>query len=176
MRHLLPFLTFFLVVNLIGCASNNYRDDLQKELDLYNNDILSQLEIGAITLSFAELHIEEEWEEKRTLLAEHLFQQQQHLNTFWDGLFSTLKFGMAIANSFVPIMPELYKLGDVALQSLKAQLTQNPTPTVPHKTFVLPPDFEHLYTANDPQIIIGAQNSQTRMAQFRTGRRFSQVP
>jgi hypothetical protein len=167
MRHLLPFLTFFLVVNLIGCASNNYRDDLQKELDLYNNDILSQLEVGTISHSIAERQIEEEWKEKRTLLAEHHYQLQQHLNTFWDGLFSTLKFGMAIANSFVPIMPELYKLGEVTLESLKVHLTQNPTPTVPHKTFVLPPDFAHLYTSNDPSIIIGAQSAQTRMAQFR---------
>ena len=169
MRHLLSFLTFFLVVNLIGCASNNYRDDLQKELDLYNNDILSQLEVGTISHSIAVRQIEEEWEEKRSLLSEHLY-QQQHLNTFWDGLFSTLKFGMAIANSFVPIIPELYKLGEVTLESLKVHLTQNPTPTVPHKTFVLPPDFAHLYTSNDPKIIIGAQSGQTRMAQFRTGR------
>ena len=175
MRHLLPFLTFFLLVNLTGCGSN-YRDELQKDLDLYNNDILSQLEMGAISLSFAELQIEEELVEKRTLLAEHIYQQQQILKAFWDGFFSTLKFGMAVANSFVPIMPELYKLGDVALQSLKAQLTQNPTPTVPPKTFVLPPDFEHLYTSNDPKIIIEAQSDQTRIAQFRTGRRFSQVP
>ena len=70
MRHLLPFLTFFLVVNLTGCASN-YRDELQKDLDLYNNDILDQLEMGVISLSFAEDQIEEEWEEKRALLAEH---------------------------------------------------------------------------------------------------------
>jgi hypothetical protein len=168
MRHLLPFLAFFLVVNLIGCASN-YHDELQKDLDLYNNEILDQLEMGAISLSSAEEQIEEEWEEKRALLAEHNSQQQQKLNVFWDGVFSTLKFGMAVANAFVPIIPELYKLGDFALQSLKAQLTQNPTPTIPYKTFVLPPDFEHLYTSNDPNIIIGAQSGQTRMAQFRTG-------
>jgi len=168
MRHLLPFLAFFLVVNLTGCASN-YHDELQKDLDLYNNEILDQLEMGAISLSSAEEQIEEEWEEKRALLAEHNSQQQQKLNVFWDGVFSTLKFGMAVANAFVPIIPELYKLGDFALQSLKAQLTQNPTPTIPYKTFVLPPDFEHLYTSNDPNIIIGAQSGQTRMAQFRTG-------
>jgi hypothetical protein len=168
MRHLLPFLAFFLVVNLIGCASN-YHDELQKDLDLYNNEILDQLEMGAISLSSAEEQIEEEWEEKRALLAEHNSQQQQKLNVFWDGVFSTLKFGMAVANAFVPFIPELYKLGDFALQSLKAQLTQNPTPTIPYKTFVLPPDFEHLYTSNDPNIIIGAQSGQTRMAQFRTG-------
>ena len=166
MRHLLPFLTFFLVVNLTGCASN-YRDELQKDLDLYNNDILDQLEMGAISLSIAELQIEEEWEEKRALLAEHNSQQQQKLNVFWDGLFSTLKFGMAVANAFVPIIPELYKLGDFTLESLKVHLTQNPPPTIPYKTFALPPEFEHLYTSNDPRIFIGAQNGQTRMAQFR---------
>jgi len=88
MRQLLSFLVFFLVVNLAGCASN-YRDELQKELDLYNNDILSQLEMGAISLSFAELQIEEELVEKRTLLAKHSYQQQQKLNAFWDGFFST---------------------------------------------------------------------------------------
>ncbi len=169
MRHLLPFFTFFLVVNLTGCASN-YHDELQKDLDLYNNDILDQLEMGAISFSFAELQIEEEWEEKRGQLAEHLYQQQQKLNVFWDGFFSTLKFGMAIANAFVPIIPELYKLGDFTLESMKVHLTQNPTPSVPYKTFVLPTDFEHLYTSNDPKIIIEAQSGQTRMAQFRTGR------
>lgn len=166
MRRLLPFLTFFLLVNLTACGSN-YRDELQKDLDLYNNDILSQLEMGAISLSSAEEQIEEEWEEKRTLLAEHINQQQQNLNAFWDGFFSTLKFGMAVANSFVPIIPELYKLGDVALQSLKAQLTQNPAPTVPPKTFVLPPDFDHLYSSINQKIIIEDQNDQTRIAQFR---------
>ena len=165
MRHLLPFLTFFLVVNLTGCVSN-YRDELQKDLDLYNNDILDQLEMGAISLSFAELQIEEEWEEKRALLAEHNSQQQQKLNVFWDGLFSTLKFGMAVANAFVPIIPELYKLGDFTLESLKVHLTQNPPPTIPYKTFALPPEFAHLYTSNDPKIFIGAQNGQPRMAQF----------
>ncbi len=169
MRHLLPFFTFFLVVNLTGCASN-YHDELQKDLDLYNNDILDQFEMGAISLSSAEEQIEEEWEEKRALLAEHNYQQQQKLNVFWDGFFSTLKFGMAIANAFVPIIPELYKLGDFTLESLKVHLTQNPTPAVPYKTFVLPTDFEHLYTSNDPKIIIEAQSGQTRMAQFRTGR------
>jgi hypothetical protein len=169
MRYLLPFLTFFLVVNLTGCASN-YHDELQKDLDLYNNDILDQFEMGAISLSSAEEQIEEEWEEKRAQLAEHLYQQQQKLNVFWDGFFSTLKFGMAIANAFVPIIPELYKLGDFTLESLKVHLTQNPTPAVPYKTFVLPSDFAHLYTSNDPKIIIEAQSGQTRMAQFRTGR------
>ncbi len=166
MRRLLPFLTFFLLVNLTACGSN-YRDELQKDLDLYNNHILDQLEMGGISLSSAEEQIEEEWEEKRTLLTEHINQQQQNLNAFWDGFFSTLKFGMAVANSFIPIIPELYKLGDVALQSLKAQLTQNPTPTVPPKTFALPPDFDHLYSSIDPKIIIEAQNDQTRIAQFR---------
>ena len=126
--------------------------------------------MGAISLSSAEEQIEEEWEEKRAQLAEHLYQQQQKLNVFWDGFFSTLKFGMAIANAFVPIIPELYKLGDFTLESLKVHLTQNPTPAVPYKTFVLPTDFEHLYTSNDPKIIIEAQSGQTRMAQFRTGR------
>ena len=169
MRRLLPFLTFFLLVNLIGCGSN-YRDELQKDLDLYNNDILSQLEMGAISLSLAELQIEEELVEKRTLLAEHIYQQQKNLNAFWDAFFSTLKFGMAVANSFVPIMPELYKLGDVALQSLKAQLTQNPTPNVHPKTFVLPPDFDYLYSSIDPKIIIEAQSAQPRLEQIRTGR------
>jgi len=132
--------------------------------------------MGAISLSSAEEQIEEELVEKRTLLAEHIYQQQKNLNAFWDGFFSTLKFGMAVANSFVPIMPELYKLGDFALQSLKAQLTQNPAPTVPPKTFTLPPDFDHLYSSLDQKIIIEAQNDQTRIAQFQTGRRFSQVP
>ena len=126
--------------------------------------------MGAISLSSAEEQIEEEWEEKRAQLAEHLYQQQQKLNVFWDGFFSTLKFGMAIANAFVPIIPELYKLGDFTLESMKVHLTQNPTPAVPYKTFVLPTDFEHLYTSNDPKIIIEAQSGQTRMAQFRTGR------
>ncbi len=126
--------------------------------------------MGAISLSSAEEQIEEEWEEKRAQLAEHLYQQQQKLNVFWDGFFSTLKFGMAIANAFVPIIPELYKLGDFTLESLKVHLTQNPTPAVPYKTFVLPSDFAHLYTSNDPKIIIEAQSGQTRMAQFRTGR------
>jgi len=126
--------------------------------------------MGAITLSSAEEQIEEEWEEKRALLAEHNYQQQQKLNVFWDGVFSTLKFGMAVANAFVPIIPELYKLGDFTLESLKVHLTQNPTPAVPYKTFVLPTDFKHLYTSNDPKIIIEAQSGQTRMAQFRTGR------
>jgi hypothetical protein len=165
MRHLLPFLTFFLIVNLTGCASN-YRDELQVELDLYNNDILDQLEMGAISLSFAELQIEEELEEKRTRLAEHNYQHQQKMNVFWDGFFSTLKFGMAIASSAVPIMPELYKLGDFALQSLKAQLTQNPPPTVPLKTFALPPDFVYLYSSIDPTISFEAQSGQTRIAKF----------
>lgn len=166
MRQLLPFLAFFLVIHLTGCASN-YRDELQTELDLYNRDILSQLEMGAISYSIAELEIKEEWVEKHMLLAEHHYQQQQQLNVFWDGFFSTLKFGMAIANSFVPIMPELYKLGDFTLQSLRAQLIQSPTPTVPPETFVLPPDFAHLYHSNDPKRIMGALNAQTRMAQFR---------
>jgi len=166
MRHLLPFLIFSLVIHLTGCASN-YRDELQNELDLYNSDVLSQLEMGAISLSLAEVQIEEELAEKRTLLAEHNHQQQQKLNSFWDGFFSTLKFGMAIANSFVPIMPELYKLGDLTFQSLKAQLTQSPTPTVPPNTFVLPPEFAHLYHSNDPKRIMGENNAQTRMAHFR---------
>jgi hypothetical protein len=167
MRYLLPFLTFFLVINLIGCVSN-YRNDLQKELDLHNSDVLDQLEIGTISHSIAERQIEEEWEEKRTLLAEHHYQQQQQLNTFWDGLFSTLKFGMAIANAFVPIIPELYKLGHFSLDSLKVHLTQNPTPIVPPNTFVLPPEFAYLHSSNDPQkILIGAKNIQTRMAQLR---------
>ncbi len=126
--------------------------------------------MGAISLSSAEEQIEEEWEEKRGQLAEHLYQQQQNLIVFWDGFFSTLKFGMAIANAFVPIIPELYKLGDFTLESMKVHLTQNPTSAVPYKTFVLPTDFEHLYTSNDPKIIIEAQSGQTRMAQFRTGR------
>ena len=76
MRQLLPFLAFYLVIHLTGCASN-YRDELQTELDLYNRDILSQLEMGAISYSIAELEIKEEWTrmEKHMLLAEHHYQQ-----------------------------------------------------------------------------------------------------
>jgi len=165
MRHLLPFFAFFLVVNLIGCASS-YRDELQNELDMYNNDILSQLEMGAISLHFAELQIEEELAKKRTLLAEHNYQQQQKLNVFWDGFISTLRFGMAIANSFVPVTQELYKLGDYTLQSLRAQLIQNPPPSVPPKTFVLPPDFVYLYSSIDPKIRFEAHSDRTRITQF----------
>jgi len=150
MRILFPFLTFFIIVNLIGCASH-YREELQEELDLYNSDVMSQLEMGALSFSAAEQQIEDEWEAKRKLLANHNIQQQQKMNAFWDGLFATLRFGMAIAGSYVPVIPELHKMGDMALQSLKARFTQTPPPTVPPKTFALPPDFDHIYSSLDSQ-------------------------
>ena len=150
MRHLLPFLTFFIIVNLIGCASH-YREELQKELDLSNSDVMSQMEMGALSFSAAEQQIEDEWETKRELLANYNLQQQKKMNVFWDGFFATLRFGMALASSYVPIIPELHKMGDLALQSLKDRITQNPPPTVPPKTFALPPDFVHIYSSLDPQ-------------------------
>ena len=84
-------------------------------------------------------------------------------------------WNVAIANSIVPIMPELYKLGDFALQSLKAKLTQNPPPTVPLKTFKDPlaSSRDHVFislSSIDPKISFEAQESgQTRIAQFRAG-------
>jgi len=151
MRYLFPFLIGFLVINLIGCVST-YRDELQQELDRHNRDVMGRLQMGAISFYAAEQQIEDEWEVKRQLLANHNFQLHNTLNAFWDGVFTTLKFGLAIASSFVPVASDLsQQMGSLALESLKTRITQHSDPALPPQTFTLPPDFVHIYHSLDSQ-------------------------
>ncbi|UCE64030.1 MAG: hypothetical protein JSU59_02470 [Nitrospirota bacterium] len=137
-------LSFILIIPLVGCASQ-YHDELQEELDFHNTKILQQLEIGEITQMMAEEKIGEELMAKRKSLKEYHADVKKGLNVFWTGLFTTLKFGMAMANSLIGGIPFVYQLGEFALTSLHLQMTAEEKTGLPPKTFKLPPDFHHIY-------------------------------
>lgn len=137
-------LSIILLIPLVGCASQ-YHDELQEELDIHNTNILQQLEIGAITQMMAEEKIGEALMAKRKSLKEYQADVKKGLDVFWAGLFTTLKFGMALGTSMIGGIPGVYQLGEFALNSLHLQLTEEDKTGLPPKTFKLPPDFHHLY-------------------------------
>jgi hypothetical protein len=145
MRHGMPvILSIILIIPLVGCASQ-YHDELQEELDIHNTKILEQLELGEITQMMAEEKIGEALIAKRKSLKEYQTDVKKGLNVFWNGLFTALKFGMAVGSSFIAGIPGVYQLGEFALTSLHFHMTAEEKTDLPPKTFKLPPDFHHIY-------------------------------
>ena len=137
-------LSFILILPLVGCASQ-YHDELQEELDFHNTQILEQLEIGEITQMMAEEKIGQELMAKRKSFEEYQADVKKGLNVFWAGLFTTLKFGMALGTSLIGGIPGVYQLGEFAVDSLHLHLTEEDKAGLPPKTFKLPEDFHHIY-------------------------------
>ena len=137
-------LSIILIIPLVGCASQ-YHEELQEELNIHNTQILQQLEIGEITQMMAEEKIGAELMAKRKSLKDYHADVKKGLDVLWSGLFTTLKFGMAMGNSLIGGIPFVYQLGDFALNSLHLHMTADEKTDLPPKTFKLPKDFHHIY-------------------------------
>jgi hypothetical protein len=142
----MPFIILFLLVNLLGCASQ-YREELQTELDVQNAEVLNRLDMGEITQSFAEQEIQDQLKDARESLSEYYATLKKGMDVFWNGFFTSLKFGWAIANGYIGGIPGVYRLGEAGILSLQNQMTAEQSTTLPPKTFKLPPDFHHLYSS-----------------------------
>ena len=103
-------LSIILIIPLVGCASQ-YHEELQEELNIHNTQILQQLEIGEITQMMAEEKIGAELMAKRKSLKEYHADVKNGLDVLWSGLFTTLKFGMAMGNSLIGGIPFRLPIG-----------------------------------------------------------------